>query len=150
MKRKLKLLLNNFYHDMSMSDLRLQNKDKTSDTLTHNDILYLNVIETGCGQYTASKLADMIGVSRPAVTQKINDLEKQGYIKKVQSTKDKRTYFICMNDDYFSSDYYKLVSQTNKDIVKKLTEEHTDEQIQLFCDMCEKISKILLNETKRG
>jgi DNA-binding MarR family transcriptional regulator len=47
---------------------------------------------------TVSELAETLGLSRPAVTQKVNELEELGLIQKVQSTQDKRFFYISLSD----------------------------------------------------
>ena len=90
MINKVKFALNKIFHDSAIAELRLINKGIADKNLTYNDILYLNIIETHSGEYTASNIADMLYVSRPSVTQKINELEKKVYIYKVKSRNDMR------------------------------------------------------------
>lgn len=143
------MAIDQIFHDSAIAELRLQNNKETQTNLTYNDILYLNIIEAHSGEYTASNIADMLFVSRPAVTQKINELERQGYIYKVQSKQDKRVYKLFTNKEDRSKKYYEIVDQTNEDIVKKLSKHYTDEQIQMYCDMTAEICTVILEETKR-
>ena len=61
-------------------------------------MLYLNIISAPPGKYTASNIADMLHISKPSVTQKINELEKEGYILKSQSHTDKRAYYLTVTE----------------------------------------------------
>ncbi len=78
MNNKIKLALDKIFHDSAIAELRLLHNGTSDPNLTYNDILYLNIIEAHSGEYTASNIADMLYVSRPAVTQKSNELEKMG------------------------------------------------------------------------
>ena len=149
MINKVKLALDKIFHDSAIAELRLLNKGIADNSLTYNDILYLNIIESHSGEYTASKIADMLYVSRPSVTQKINELEKKGYIYKVQSNTDKRIYHLFTKRDGISKKYYEITDNTDADIVNKLSDEYSNEQIALFCEMTDKICEIILQETKK-
>lgn len=147
MNNQIKLALNKIFHDCAIAELRLLHNGTSNLELTYNDILYLNIIEAHSGQYTASNLADMLYVSRPAVTQKINELEKNGYIYKVQCQKDKRIFKLFTNKDGKSKKYYEVTDKTNADIISKLSKNYTDEQISLYCEMSDVICDMLLNES---
>ena len=146
---KVKLALDKIFHDSAIAELRLLNKGVTDKSLTYNDILYLNIIELHSGEYTASNIADMLYVSRPSVTQKINELEKKGYIYKVQSNTDKRVHYLFINRNGKSKKYYEIIDKTNTNILNNLSNEYSNEQIALFCEMTDKICKVILDETKK-
>ncbi|MFI3214656.1 MAG: MarR family transcriptional regulator [Eubacteriales bacterium] len=149
MNNKVKLALDKTFHDSAVAELRLLNNGTSDKSLTYNDILYLNIIEAHSGEYTASNIADMLYVSRPSVTLKINELEKKGYIYKVQSTTDKRVYKLFTNREGKSKKYYEITDKTNDDIVNRLSKEYSNEQIALFCEITDKICEIILQETKK-
>ncbi len=149
MTNKIKFALDKIFHDSAIAELRLINNGTTSENLTYNDILYLSIIEAHSGEYTASNIADMLHVSRPAVTQKINELEKNGYIDRVQSTADKRVYKLFTNRDGTAKKYYEITDKTNEDIAQKLSKDYSAEQIALFCEMTDRIGEIILNESKK-
>lgn len=150
MKNQIKTILYKMHHDMAIAELRLQNNGKIPAALTYNDVLYLSLIEAHPGEYTASSIADMLYVSRPAVTQKLNELERRGYIYKEQSKTDKRMYYLFINCSGASKEYYDIIEKTDDEIVKKLSNNYTQEQIDLFCEMAEKICESMLNESSIG
>ncbi len=150
MNLNLKQTIDKFFHDMTIAELRLQNTNVTTFDLTYNDILYLHLIESHPGEYTASKIADMLYVSRPAVTQKINELEKRGLICKQQSSSDKRVYYLHINPESLTNEYYKTLKQTDNEIIQQLSTRYSSAEILKFCNMMDEISEILLNETTRG
>lgn len=47
---------------------------------------------------TISDLADYMRLSRPAVTQKVNELVKKGLVIKTQSEQDKRVFYLSLSD----------------------------------------------------
>lgn len=139
MKDKIKLALKNYYHDMAISDLRLQNQDNSGEKLTYNDILYLNIIQAHSGEYTASKIADLLFVSRPAVTQKINELEKKGLVYKKQGLTDKRVYKLFIGKDGFANTYNNIIEDSDDLTANLLYEKYTEKEIALFCEMLEEM-----------
>ncbi len=149
MNTKIKCAIDKIFHDNAIAELRLLHNGTGDSSLTYNDILYLSMIEAHSGEYTASNIADMLYVSRPAVTQKINELEKKGYISKVQSETDKRVYKLFTNREGKSKKYYEVTDKTNQDIIEKLSCDYSNEQIGLFCEITEKIGEIILQETKK-
>lgn len=150
MHNKIRNYINKLLHDSSIAELRLQNTKGAHTHLTYNDVLYLNIIYAHSGKYTASNIADMLFVSRPAVTQKINELEKEGYIYKVQCEHDKRVYKLHTHRDGVSKKYYEVVDATDREIVESLIDKFTPAELNTFCKVTDSISELLLNETKRG
>lgn len=150
MAQNIKLAVDRIFHDSAIAELRLQHNGTGDTSLTYNDILYHNIIGAHNGEYSASNLADMLFVSRPAVTQKINELERRGYLYRVQSAQDRRIYKLFIRRDGIAKDYYDVVEQTDADIEAQLAQQYSQDQIRLFCEMTEKIGRIILNETKGG
>ena len=79
---KLRKALNTFYYSTALCDLRLMNKQIVDENITYNSLLYMDIIYTMNGTCTVSKLAEMLHVSKPGVTAKINELLRQGVITK--------------------------------------------------------------------
>ncbi|MBU5307525.1 MarR family transcriptional regulator [Clostridioides mangenotii] len=89
-----------FERFMRAVDMEQYNEMKNSDwgkETSYINILHLFVIGHS-ERTTVSELADKLGLSRPAVTQKVNELEELGLIKKVQSTQDKRFFYISLSN----------------------------------------------------
>lgn len=150
MKHPIKSAIDRISHDSAIVELRLLNNGVSNPALTYHDILYLSIIEAHSGDYTASNLADMLFVSRPGVTQKINELERKGYLYKEQSQSDKRVYKLFTNKEGASKGYYDVVDQTDANIAAAISARYTPEEIALFCKMSDTICNIILDETKRG
>ena len=150
MNTKIQLAMDKLLHDNAIAELRLLNHGLYDSNLTYNDILYLSIIEAHSGEYTASNIADMLHVSRPAVTQKINELEKNGYLYKVQSQTDKRVFKLFIDKEGKSRKYYEIADKTVMDIVAKLSLNYSIEQLDLFCEITNIIGDLLLAEMPRG
>lgn len=89
-----------FERFMGAIDIDQYNEMKNSDwgkETSYINILHLFIIGQS-ERTTVSQLAEKLGLSRPAVTQKINELEELGLVKKEQSTEDKRFFYISLSD----------------------------------------------------
>lgn len=67
------------------------------EKLSYINIVHLYII----GHYekiTVSDLAKRLNLSKPAVTQKVNELERLGMITKKQSDIDKRVFYISLSE----------------------------------------------------
>ena len=82
--------LDKFYYSTALCDLRLMNKQFVDENITYNSLLYLELIFTMNGKCTASQIADLLHISKPAVTLKINELIRKGLVTKEPDPKDRR------------------------------------------------------------
>ena len=55
---------------------------------------------------TVNEFASFIQISSPNAAYKVNSLVRKGYLKKIQSTRDKREYFLQVTQKYL--DYYNI------------------------------------------
>lgn len=76
----------------------------------------LNIITQMSGPHTSAMLAELLSVSKPMITAHINSLEDKGYITKVQSSKDKRAFYINPTDKALE-----LVERAKADLNSKLS-----------------------------
>ena len=89
-----------FYRFMCAMDLDEFNVIRDSvigASLPYADILQLFIIRHK-DKMTISDLADYMRLSRPAVTQKVNELVKKGLVIKTQSEQDKRVFYLSLSD----------------------------------------------------
>ncbi len=140
MKDKLNEAITCFFHDMSIAELRLQNRNYQDKKLTYNSMLYLNIIGGNQGKYTASNIADMLYVAKPAVIQKINELEREGYIRKKQSETDKRVLYLYLTEKGFLEETETL--RLDNQVALKIAERYSEEEITDFLNMLCNISKL--------
>ena len=90
----LRKALDTFYYSTALCDLRLMNKKFVNENITYNSLLYMEVIFSMNGTCTASKLAELLHISKPAVTLKINELIKQGLVTKSTDPEDRRKNYL--------------------------------------------------------
>ena len=111
---ELRRALDSFYYSTALCDLRLMNRQFIDENITYNSLLYLELIYAMDGRLTASKIAEMLCVSKPAVTLKINELIRQGLVEPA----------------YADS------------IIEKIAEMFSEEDIEKFCQMLNVLSDV--------
>lgn len=131
---------------MGILELRIHNEHPAYAKLSYNSSLYLDIISAHQGEYTPSKLADMLHITRPSVTQKINVLEKAGYVTRKQNPADKREYFLYFNADSFDADTQSIYTKLTKQISESMEQRYSKEEIEKFSEMLSYIGEICLDE----
>ncbi len=144
MSERLSKVLDKLSHDMSIAELQSAYRKRAGNDLSYHDILYLNIIEAHPNRYTSSQIADLLKITRPAVTQKINELAKKGYIIRTQDEKDKRVFHLSVEpDSMYMNDEERAVE---KKVAKMLEEKYGAEQVDTMCDMIEFLAEMTFNE----
>lgn len=141
---ELRKSLDTFYYSSALCDLRLMNKQFVDENITYNSLLYIELIYTMNGTCTASKLAELLHVSKPGVTLKLNELLRQGLITKNPDPNDKRKNYLSVNDDAIPQ--YKVFRRQDSEAIKRITERFTPEEVGKFCEMLDIISEINFEE----
>lgn len=141
---ELQKALDTFYYSTALCDLRLMNRQFVDETITYNSLLYLELIYTMGGKATASQIADMLHISRPGVTSKINELIRQGLVKKTPDPDDKRKNYLSVDEDAMPR--YKVYRRQDNEAIRRITDNYTPEDIHKFCEMMNIISEINYEE----
>lgn len=136
--------LDAFYYSTALCDLRLMNKQYVDETITYNSLLYLELIFTMEGKCTASKLARMLCISKPAVTLKINELIRQGLVTKTVDQNDRRKYYLSVNEEAVPR--YRVYRWQDHTAIQRITEKYSQEDIRKFCEMLDIISAVNYEE----
>ncbi len=87
-----------YFRFMSAVDIDCYKSIRESEigsTLPYSDVLQLFIINHK-QDMTVSELAQRLNLSRPATTQKVNELASKGLVVKTQSTKDKRVTYLSL------------------------------------------------------
>ncbi len=140
----LRKALDRFYYSSALCDLKLMNKQFVDENITYNSLLYIELIYTMNGTCTASKLAELLNVSKPGVTLKLNELIKQGLITKTPDPDDRRKNNLTVNEEAIPQ--YKVFRRQDSEAIKRIKEAFTDEEIDKFCRMLDTISQINFEE----
>ena len=129
--------INNFYYHMALYELQVMNGNDYYNGLSYNSLLYINVIEQ-MKECTVSKMADVLKITKSAVTLKINELVKQGVVVKKQSEKDKRVYYLELSPHI--TQVLGVYDQVFNKIERELKGKYSQEQLELFGDVLKTIS----------
>lgn len=140
----LRKALDSFYYSTALCDLRMMNKHFVDENITYNSLLYIELIYTMGGTCTASKLAELLNVSKPGVTLKLNELMRQGLITKTPDPNDKRKNYLSVNEEAIPQ--YKVFRRQDSEAIKRISERYTPEEIGKFCEMLDIISDINFEE----
>ncbi len=148
MNGKINKIFDKLFHDMAIAELQYAYSGNNNGELSYHDVLYLNIIDAHPNEYTSSQIADLLGVTRPSVTQKINELCKKGYVLRTQSEKDKRVYYLSTNTE--ASDYFdetkKIILATEELLIKK----YGKEKMNLFYEILEDFSIFSTDKVQTG
>ena len=117
--------------------------DKLSK-LSTNTMLYLELISYS-EENTVSDMAQTLGISKAAVTMKMNDLEAHGLIERVQSPQDGRVHYIRLSPmaKIFSDEGDQLFAE----IHKELEAQFSPEARETFARMTDFIARKIQEET---
>ena len=139
--------LGKFYYSAALCDLRLMNRTFMNQNITYNSLLYLELIYTMEGRCTASRIAELLYISKPAVTLKVNELIKLGLVVKTPDPQDHRQNLLSINKDIIPE--YRNYCQKNISAVQMLQEKFSPEEIQRFCEMLRILSDVGLKEIEQ-
>ena len=146
MKMNLRKELDAFYYSTALCDLRLMNHKFIDKSITYNSLLYLELIFCLDGKATASQLAELLHISKPAVTLKINELIEQGVVISTPDPEDKRKKLLSVNEELAPK--YRVYKRQDKTAIKQIKEHYTPEDIEKFCGMLRIITDINFAETE--
>ena len=125
--------LDRFYYSTALCDLRLMNENFVDKNISYNSLLYLEIIYSLNGNCTASKLADLLNISKPAVTLKVNELIKQGFLTKTQDKNDRRKWYLSVDENKLPK--YKFYRAQDEMVIERLKDKFSKEDIDKFCKM---------------
>ncbi len=148
MSKTINEILNKMYHDMAIEELGRAYSKEVVNNLSYHDVLYLNIIEAHPNEYTSSKIADLLGITRPSVTQKINELCKKGYVVRTQSEIDKRVYYLKS-----ANEAKKLFDESTYEVneaEKMLLNKYGVEKLNIFLEMLEELSMFSIKDDLKG
>ena len=113
----------------------------------------LTTVETFCMEIiyaldtpTGAEFAEMADISSPNAAYKINNLVKKGYLKKVQSTEDKREYHLEVTQKYI--DYYNISNTYLSEVMERIQNRFSPEELETLERMLDVISNELMPEVK--
>lgn len=128
--------MDRLWYEVTVNQLR-NRQDKCMKDISCNTSMYLDLIKFR-DKATVSSIADDLDISKAAVTMKVNELVKQGLVKKVQSEEDKRINYLEVTDTI--SEDYEIYFRPLRHAIETIREKYTQEKIDVFCEVLETFS----------
>ncbi|MCI8479299.1 MAG: MarR family transcriptional regulator [Oscillibacter sp.] len=111
----------------------------------------LTTTETFCvesiqalGSPTVNEFATFMCISTPNAAYKVNSLVEKGYIRKIQSQRDRREYHLEVTQKYI--DYYNISISYMSQVMDRILERFSPEECAKLEEMLEIISRELMPE----
>jgi DNA-binding MarR family transcriptional regulator len=111
----------------------------------------LTTVETFCmeaiqalGSPTVNEFAAFMRISSPNAAYKVNSLVKKGYIRKVQSTEDRREYHLEVTQKFI--DYYQVSTSYIVEVMGRISDRFSPEDCAKLTEMLEIVSRELMPE----
>ncbi|MDO4314801.1 MAG: MarR family transcriptional regulator [Oscillospiraceae bacterium] len=111
----------------------------------------LTTVETFCvetiqalGSPTVNEFATFMRISPPNAAYKVNSLVKKGYIRKVQSSHDRREYHLEVTQKYI--DYYNVSTTYMVEVMDRIARRFTAEECAKLEEMLTIVSQELMPE----
>ena len=129
--------MNYFFYRSSLDELRWMQREDHSFGLSYHSLLYLNVIAS-VPDCTVSRLADMLGITTPGITEKVNGLVQKGLVEKTRSQEDRRVFRLALRPDV--RDMYASWDHFSEKLEARLLEKYSKEDMALFCTILRDIA----------
>lgn len=111
----------------------------------------LTTVETFCvetiqalGSPTVNEFATFMRISPPNAAYKVNSLVKKGYIRKVQSSQDRREYHLEITQKYI--DYYNISTTYMVEVMDRIARRFSPEECSKLEEMLSIVSRELMPE----
>jgi len=117
------------------------------DEFTKRDSCILSIILVHSRQgnkITTSKISDLLGITKPAISQALKKLEQGGYIKRKVNSKDRRVVYVYLTKK--GEQRLKQKDEHFKTHIDKALSKMEDEEVELFIKYAEKFIKYAKGE----
>ena len=96
------------------------------------------------GEPTVGKFAEFLNISQSNATYKVNSLIKKGYIERLNSTTDRREYFLRLTDKYYK--YSNLMNDYQQSVIERVEKRLSHEDLEKFDEILGIIESELMPE----
>ena len=117
------------------------------DEFTKRDSCILSIILVHSrrgNKITTSKISDLLGITKPAISQALKKLEQGGYIKRKVNSKDRRVVYVYLTKK--GEQRLKQKDEHFKTHIDKALSKMKDEEVELFIKYAEKFIKYAKGE----
>lgn len=113
-------------------------------SLSAMEVISMEII-MALGEPTVNEFANMATLSPPNAAYRVNQLVKKGYVKKIQSSKDKREFHLTVTDKYIEK-YGDIFSYINK-VCARIRDKFPEEDVNKLDEMLGITARELMKET---
>ena len=134
-------LRDSFLHlHREIAAMELRTGSRRDDGLSYRDLTFVNLIISmeGC---TVIKLADIMGISKPAVTMRVNRLMELGLVAKERSAEDERVNILTPTPEARAR--YGEIDRRVDSALSKLDGEYTPEDVERMSEMMDRLAELL-------
>ncbi|MGE7695215.1 MarR family winged helix-turn-helix transcriptional regulator [Lysinibacillus sp. NPDC094177] len=117
------------------------------ETLTTKQVVFLSLLQTK-GPLQTYELAKLMGTSASAVSQLVNRLEQEGYIKRTMSKKDRREVIIVLDERGHL--YFQKLEEIELSIIYKYYTKLNREDLLQLKDIRLKLHSIISEEQEKN
>ncbi len=135
-----------YFKFMSAVDIDCYRSIRDSEigsNLPYSDVLQLFIINHK-QNITVSELADRLNLSRPATTQKVNELANKGLVVKTGSTEDKRVTYLSLAESLIQSSS----DAKSSSLIDAVDEKFSDDKKAVFTEILNFMADYLLEDDK--
>ena len=93
---------------------------------------------------TINEFASFVSISSPNAAYKVNSLVRKGYLEKIQSSNDRREYHLRPTQKFH--DYFRFSNDYIREVMDRVRERFTPEEVAQFDRMLGTISRELMPE----
>lgn len=136
--------MDRFWYEITVNQLRNQ-QGKCMKDISFNTSMYLDLVKFR-GTATVSSIAEDLDISKAAVTMKVNELVKQGLVKKIQSEEDKRINHLEVTG--IASEDYEIYYRPLRYAIETIEKKYTQEKIDVFREVLETLNDCFQNCNK--
>ncbi len=145
MNEKFSELMDSISFGISIAEIKTENR--RDEDISHNTDLYRRIICREPGEHTISSIARLLNIKTTAVTQKVNELERKGYVIRKQCEKDKRvSYLYGVEEQCPCRNFVKVRDEY---VISKLSESYKEEEILALLVMLEKMNDYYMEYDKK-
>ena len=130
--------IEDFYYELLTCKLTTANVRISENHINYNSLLYFDLI-TRRRNCTPSYLSKVLNISNGAVTLKINELIRQGFVKQTRSEADRRLRYLTLTPKALES--YCMYKRKLFSITRNLRKDFSEEEINTFCLVAQNISQ---------
>lgn len=128
------------YSALTLMELRMFHSGCGDGRLSYNDVLYLTLVRS-IPECTAGRMAEAIGVSKSAVTLKLNSLEDRGLVMRVRKESDRRVVLVMLPDDV--EEVFRYEDTRMGESIRGMEEAFSQDEVDLFCRMMDHVTGML-------